>query len=69
MTNIDNWNKVIGRAKFVLCVCFFFLHRGAHTIQLAESLFPNQGLNLGPLQWKLRVLTTRPPGNSPEIFY
>ena len=31
---------------------------------LAGSWFPNQGLNLGSLQWKHGVLTTGLPGNS-----
>ena len=31
------------------------------------SQFPDQGSNLCPLQWKHRVLTTGPPGKSPEI--
>ena len=30
------------------------------------SQLPNQGLNRYPLQWKHRVLTTRPPGKSPD---
>ena len=34
------------------------------TAWLVGSLFPNQGLNLGPLQWECRVLTTRKPGKS-----
>ena len=28
---------------------------------MQDSLFPDQELNLGPLQWKLRVLTTGLP--------
>ena len=35
-----------------------------HAAQRAKSYFPNQGLNLCPLQWKLKVLTTGPPGKS-----
>ena len=30
------------------------------------SQLPNQGLNLCPLRWKHRVLTTRHPGKSPD---
>ena len=45
---------------FKLLYLFF-----GHTSQYTGSQFPVQGLNLGPLQWKLRVLTTGPPGNSP----
>ena len=29
------------------------------------SYLPNQGLNLHPLQWEDKVLTTRLPGKSP----
>ena len=39
---------------------FFFL---SHTTQLVGSQFPDQGLNRGPWQWKLRILTTGLPGN------
>ena len=38
---------------------FFFL-----ATWLTGSYFPDQGLNLGPQQWKSRVLTTGLPGNS-----
>ena len=31
-----------------------------------EILVPDQGVNLGPRQWKPRVLTTGPPGNAPH---
>ena len=31
---------------------------------LEGSQFPDQGSNLGPLQWEHRVLTTGPPGKS-----
>lgn len=41
---------------------FFFLLGGA--VQHVECQFPNQELNLSHWQWKLKVLTTRPPGNS-----
>ena len=30
--------------------------------------FPDQGLNLGPLHWELRVLTTGPPGKSLQLI-
>ena len=46
---------------FFKLLYFFF----GHTSQYTGSQFPVQGLNLSPLQWKLRVLTTGPPGNSP----
>ena len=41
-------------------VVLFFVH----TMQLAGSQFPDQGLNPSPQQWKCRVLTTGLPGNS-----
>ena len=40
-----------------------------HTTQHAGSQFPDQGLNSYPLQWKLRVLSTRLPGKSLEGSY
>ena len=43
---------------------FFFFF--GHAIWHVESYFPNQGLKLCPLRWKLRVLTTGPPGKSPR---
>ena len=43
---------------------FFFFYCAA---QLAGSYFLDQGLNLGPQQWKCRILTTGPPRNS--LFY
>ena len=36
---------------------------------LVGSWFPDQGLNPGPQQWKHRVLTTGPPGNSLKDLY
>ena len=36
--------------------------------QLVRSWFPNQGSNLGPQQWKCKVLTTGLPGNSLKSF-
>ena len=35
-----------------------------HTTLFVRSEFPDQGLNLCPLKWKFRVLTTEPPGTS-----
>ena len=43
-------------------VCLFFL---TILCSLQGSSFPDQGSNL----WKLGVLTTGPPGNSPEVLY
>ena len=31
--------------------------------------FPNQGSDLGPLQWELGVLATGPPGESPRHHF
>ena len=31
--------------------------------------FPDQGLNLGPLDWEHRVLTTAPPGKSQTFLF
>lgn len=43
---------------------FFFFYRAA---QFAGSYFLDWGLNLGPQQWKCRILTTGLPRNS--LFY
>ena len=34
--------------------------------RLAGSQLPDQGLNPGPWQWQNQILTTGPPGNSPQ---
>ena len=47
----------------ILLQCSMILFFG-HAPWLARSSFPNWGSNLGPQQWKQRVLTTGPPGNS-----
>ena len=71
-----------GMVLFWLCVCgkwlrrprsfsiffFFFLKIFGLTVQHAGSLFPDQGLNLRPLQWKCGVLTIGLPG-SPCIWF
>lgn len=46
----------------LLCPLFFFFL--GHAKLFVGSYFPDQGLNVGPWQWKHRVLTTRLPGNS-----
>ena len=38
-------------------------------MQYAGSWFPNQSLNLCPLHWEPRVLTTGPPGKSLKESY
>ena len=51
--------------RMVLFYSFFFLRLiclFGHTAQLVVSYFPDQGSNLCPLQWKLSILTTGPPG-------
>ena len=40
---------------------FFFFYCA---VQHVGSYFPKQGLNLCPLRWEPRVLTTGPPGKS-----
>ena len=41
---------------FLFVFCFFGLSYGTWDLTI-----PSQGLNLGPLQWKSRVLTSGPP--------
>ena len=48
--------------------CNIFFLKFGHAARLVGSQFPDQGLNPGPRQWKCRVLTTGPPGNSPQIL-
>ena len=43
----------------VLLLVFFFF---GHAMWHMKSLFPNQGSNSCPLNWKCVVLATRPPG-------
>ena len=40
----------------------FLLFVFGHTVLHVVSWFPNKGLNLSPLHWECRVLTTGPPG-------
>ena len=47
---------------------FIFLFLGC-SLQLVRFQFPDQGSNLGPLQWKCRVLTAGPPGDSLWSFF
>ena len=47
-----------------LIVAFSFFLFFGHTGRHAGSPFPDQALNLYPLQWKHGVLTSGPPGNS-----
>ena len=54
---------LINRCTFIVFY-FIYLFIFGHTIRLAGSQFPDRGLNPRPWQWKLRILTTRLPGNS-----
>ena len=47
-----------------MCVFVFW-----HATQHVGSEFPDQGLNLRPLQWKHQILTTGSPGKSPCCLY
>ena len=48
---------------------FSFLIFSGSAVQHGGSWFPDQGLNLCPLQWKHGVLTTGRPRTSQLIFY
>ena len=54
-----NWG-ILGFAGFFF---FFWPHHAVYRI-----LGPQPGLNLGPRQGKLKVLTTGPPRNSQDQF-
>ena len=60
-------------SRVSMCVCVFFFSNVCVFLSLAVwqvgSEFLNQGLNLCLLHWKLRVLTTEPPGKSCSGFY
>ena len=45
----------------VSLICLVFIGSGV--------LFPDQGWNPRPLQWKGRVLTTGAPGKSPSLCF
>ena len=59
----SHWIKIVFLEEPVFALEFYFLIH----FWLGRSEFPNQGSNPGPLQWKLRVLTTALPGDSPCI--
>ena len=42
----------------------FFAEGGGDSVWSVGSSFLDQGLNSGPLQWKHRVLTIEPQGNT-----
>ena len=50
------------QTKLILFTLFFFLF--SHTLWLARSQFPNQGLYMGLRPWKHKVLTAGLPGKS-----
>ena len=37
--------------------------------EVCGVLVPQLGIELVPLQWKLGVLTTGPPGKSPHLYF
>ena len=57
--------KEICRSIFLYFILFYFFwpHRVACRISV-----PQPGIEPRPRQWKPRILTTRPPGNSQECF-
>ena len=61
-----HFSMLEGSCDYAHSIFFFFLILGeeAHTVQHEGSYFPEWELNLCPWQWKHRVLTTEPPGNS-----
>ena len=52
------------RVGVVILFYFLFIYFSGCAGRLAGSVFPNQGSNPCPLQWKRKVLTSGPPGNS-----
>ena len=55
---MEGWILQVFIFLFLLINFFFFF---GHAMLHAGSYFPHQGLNLCPLHWELRVLTTRWP--------
>ena len=64
LTHNNPWDRYC----YIILIFFFFFfwpHHGARKILVPPpGIKPHQTLNPGPRQWKLRVLTTGPPGNS-----
>ena len=54
---------------FPLYLYIIFIISFSYTVEHAEYSLPNQGWNLCSLQWKHRVLTTGPPGKSPNSIF
>ena len=61
-----NSNKIRTVGKTFFFSNFFLF---GCTQQYAGLSFPGQGMNLGPLQWKRRGLTTGPWGKSQYLKY
>ena len=55
-------------SKVIQFVCLFVFLVGGwgilHSLQDSD-----QGSNMGPQHWKLRVLKTGPPGNAPKVIH
>ena len=47
---------------------FYFIWLLQVLVVACDIQFPDQGLNLGPLHWELRVLVTGPPAMLLEVF-
>lgn len=64
MSPLSHWGRRLRR----LLVIFqpFFKKCSWPCSKAVGSEFPDQGLNTHPLHWKLRFLTTGPPGTSPH---
>ena len=58
----------IMRGLYILLFYFILFWRGATLSGMRDPSFPNQGWNPHSLHSKRRVLTTRPPGKSQDVF-
>ena len=55
--------------NYIGCVCVYVCVCTHCTVWFVGLKFPDQGLNLGPQQWRFGVLTTGPPRNSLHFFF
>ena len=59
--------------ELTLLWCLYFLTPNSHFGEGGEhcisQLLPQPGIEPGPLQWKPRILTIRPPGKSPNSLF
>ena len=62
-------NKRLKRKRIAEWAIFIILFSLGRTTWHVGSLFPDQGSNLSPLQWKQGVLPTGLSGNSPEYIF